>query len=165
MKGLYIRWGGLILVGLWIVGVGTQRYNRDVRPLTPEEVLKNHSAGPVRMLGMVEAGSLRKDAATSQMVFSITEDGQRIPVVYQGKDTDNLRELKTLVLVGGWDDTSQRFVAQDIALIPNYGFIIAAYLVMVPLALFLFMMERRVRLLYNEIKQSKLYESEVREFE
>jgi len=165
MKGFYIRWGGLILVGLWIVAVGTQRYNRDVRPLTPEEVLKNHSPGPVRMLGMVDAGSLRKDTATSQILFSITENGQRIPVVYQGKDTDNLRELKTLVLVGGWDDASQRFVAQDIALIPNYGFIIAAYLVMVPLALFLFMMERRVRLLYNEIKQSKLYEPEVREFE
>lgn len=165
MKGFYIRWGGLILVGLWIVAVGAQRYNRDVRPLTPEEVLKNHSAGPVRMLGMVEAGSLRKDPATSQMLFSIMENGQRIPVVYQGKDTDNLRELKTLVLVGGWDDASQRFVAQDLALIPNYGFIIAAYLVMVPLALFLFMMERRVRLLYNEIKQSKMYEPEVREFE
>jgi cytochrome c-type biogenesis protein CcmE len=165
MKGFYLRWGGLILVGLWIVAVGAHRYNRDVRPLTPEEVMKNHSAGPVRILGMVEAGSLRKDASSSQMLFSLMENGQQIPVVYQGNDTDNLRELKTLVLVGEWDDASQRFVAQDIALIPNYGFIIAAYLVMIPLALFLFMMERRVRLLYNEIKQSKLYESEVREFE
>ncbi|HET6465992.1 MAG TPA: cytochrome c maturation protein CcmE [Nitrospiria bacterium] len=165
MKGFYIRWGGLILVGLWIAAVGTQRYNRDVRPLTPEEVLKNHSAGPVRMLGMVEAGSLRKDPAGSQTLFSVVENGQRIPVAYQGNDADNLRELKTLVVIGGWDDASQRFVARDIALIPNYGFIIAAYLVMIPLALFLFMMERRVRLLYNEIKQSKLYEPEAGEFE
>jgi hypothetical protein len=36
---------------------------------------------------------------------------------------------------------------------------------MVPLALFLFLMERRVRLLYNEIKESKIYESEVGELE
>ncbi|MBI3595905.1 MAG: cytochrome c maturation protein CcmE [Nitrospirae bacterium] len=165
MKGFYIRWGGLIFVGLWIVAVGTQRYNRDVRPLTPEQVLKDHSDGPVRMLGMVEAGSLRKDPATSQMLFSLMENGQRIPVVYQGNDPDNLREIKTLVVVGVWDDAAKRFVAQDIHLIPNYGFIIAAYLVMIPLALFLFMMERRVRLLYNEIKQSKLYEPEVGEFE
>jgi hypothetical protein len=165
MKGFYIRWGGLILIGLWIVAVGTHRYNRDVRPLSPEQVLINHFEGPVRVLGMVEAGSLRKDPLTSQMLFSLVENGQRIPVVYQGKDTDSLRELKTLVVIGGWDEASQRFVAQDIALIPNYGFIIAAYLVMIPLALFLFMMERRVRLLYNEIKQSKLYEPEVGEFE
>jgi hypothetical protein len=117
------------------------------------------------MLGMVEAGSLRKDPLTSQMLFSLVEDGQRIPVVYQGKDTDSLRELKTLVVIGGWDAASQSFLAQDLALIPNYGFIIAAYLVMIPLALFLFMMERRVRLLYTEIKRSKLYEPEVGEFE
>jgi len=165
MKGFYIRWGALILIGLWIVAVGIQRYNRDVRPLTPEQVLKDHSAGSVRVLGMVEAGTLRKDTTTSQMLFSLMENGQRIPVVYQGKDTDDLRELKTLVVVGRWDNASQRFLAEDIDLIPNYGFIIAAYLVMIPLALFLFMMERRVRLLYNEIKQSKLYEPEVGEFE
>ncbi|HTN43256.1 MAG TPA: cytochrome c maturation protein CcmE [Nitrospiria bacterium] len=165
MKGFYIRWGVLILVGFWIAAIGAHRYNRDVRPLSPEQVLKNHLAGPVRMLGMVEAGSLRKDPLTSQMLFSLVEDGQRIPVVYQGKDTDSLRELKTLVVIGGWDAASQSFLAQDLALIPNYGFIIAAYLVMIPLALFLFMMERRVRLLYTEIKRSKLYEPEVGEFE
>ncbi|HUK55379.1 MAG TPA: cytochrome c maturation protein CcmE [Nitrospiria bacterium] len=165
MKGLYLRWGGLLLVGLWIAAVGTQRYNRDVRPLTPDQVLKDHPAESVRMLGMIEAGSLRKDPVTSHRLFFIVGKGQRVPVDYQGSDTDDLRELKTLVVVGRWDNTAQQFVAQDIDLIPNYGFIIAAYLVMIPLALFLFMMERRVRLLYNEIKQSKQYEPDVGDFE
>lgn len=165
MKGLYVRWAGLVLVGVWIIAVGANRYYRDVRPLTPEQVLKNHFPGPVRMLGMVEAGSLRKDAASAQTEFSLVENGQRISVVYQGNDTDNLRELKTLVVVGSWDEATRRFVARDIDLIPNYGFILAAYLVLIPMALFLFMMERRVRLLYNEIKNSKMYESEVGQFE
>lgn len=165
MKGLYLRWGGLVLVGFWIVASGAQYYDRNVRPLTPEQILKDHPAGPVRMLGMVEAGSVVKEATSSQVLFFLAGNGQRIPVVYRGNDSDDLRELKTLVVVGQWDDANRRFLAQKIALVPNYGFITAAYLVMVPMALFLFLMERRVRLLYNEIKESKIYEPEVGELE
>ncbi len=152
-----------MLVGLWIVAVGAQYYYREVRPLTPEQVTREHPAGSIRMLGMVEAGSIVKGAASTPIRFSLIGNEQRIPVVYQGNDPDSLRDLKTLVVVGQWDDTSQRFLAQKINLTPNYGFITAAYLVMVPLALFLFLMERRVRLLYNEIKLSKIYEPEVGE--
>ena len=165
MKGLYLRWAGLLAAGLGIVAVGAQYYYRDVRPMTPDQVVRLHPAGPVRMLGMVEAGSLVKDDAPAPVLFSITGNGRRIPVVYDGKEADNLRELKTLVVVGNWDEANGRFLAQKIGLVPNYGFITAAYLVMLPLALFLFMMERRVRLLYNEIKESKVYESEVGPFE
>jgi cytochrome c-type biogenesis protein CcmE len=165
MKGFYLRWAGIVLAGLWIAAGGARYYYQDVRPLTPEQVLTVHPAGQVRMLGMVEAGSLIKDPAASILQFSIVQDGRRISVDYTGPDPDNLRELKTVVMVGRWDDANQRFVARDIDLVPNYGFITAAYLVMVPLALFLFLMERRVRLLYNEIKISKTYESEIGEFE
>ncbi|HEY5594353.1 MAG TPA: cytochrome c maturation protein CcmE [Nitrospiria bacterium] len=165
MRGFYLRWGGLVLAGLWIAATGAQYYYRDVRPLTPEQVVSNHPAGSVRMLGMVEAGSLVKTAKPSHVLFSLIGNGQRMPVVYEGKDPDNLRELKTVVVVGMWDDASRRFLAREIDLVPNYGFITAAYLVMVPMALFLFLMERRVRLLYNEIKLSKVYESEVGELE
>ncbi len=165
MKGFYLRWAGLLLVGAVITFLAAQHYDRIVRPLVPEQVLSGHPAGPVRMLGMVEAGSLTKAADSNQVLFSLTENGQRIPVVYQGNDPDNLRELKTLVVVGQWDETNRRFLAYEIDLIPNYGFITAAYLVMIPMALFLFLMERRVRLLYNEIKSSKIYESEAVELE
>jgi cytochrome c-type biogenesis protein CcmE len=163
MKGFYLRWAGLLLVGVWIIAIGAQYYYREVRPLTPEQVAREHPAGSVRMIGMVEAGSIVKEAASTPIRFSLIGNGQRIPVVYQGNDPDSLRDLKTLVVVGQWDDTSQRFLAQKINLTPNYGFITAAYLVMVPLALFLFLMERRVRLLYNEIKLSKIYEPEAGE--
>jgi cytochrome c-type biogenesis protein CcmE len=165
MKGFYLRWAGLLLVGAVITFLAAQHYDRAVRPLVPEQVLSGHPAGPVRMLGMVEAGSLTKAADSSQVLFSLTENGRRIPVVYQGNDPDNLRELKTLVVVGQWDETNRRFLAHEIDLIPNYGFITAAYLVMIPMALFLFLMERRVRLLYNEIKSSKIYESEAGKLE
>jgi cytochrome c-type biogenesis protein CcmE len=165
MKGFYFRWAGILLAGLWIVAAGAQYYYRDVRPLTPEQVSTIHPVESVRMLGMVEAGSVVKDSPSSTIRFSVVQNGHRITVDYTGPEPDNLRELKTVVLVGRWDDTLQRFVAHDIDLVPNYGFITAAYLVMVPLALFLFLMERRVRLLYNEIKISKTYESEIGEFE
>jgi hypothetical protein len=165
MKGFYFRWGVLLLVGLVITFFGAQRYVRDVRPLTLDQFLKAPPAGPVRLLGMVESGSLAKEADSTQALFSLIGKDRRIPVVYNGKDPDNLRELKTVVVVGKWDDANQRFLAEGIDLVPNYGFITAAYLVMVPLALFLFLMERRVRLLYNEIKESKIYESEVGELE
>lgn len=163
MKGFYLRWVGLLLVGIWIVVVGAQYYYREVRPLTPEQVVREHPAGSVRMIGMVEAGSMVKETASTQIQLSLIGNGQRIPVIYQGNDQDSLRDLKTLVVVGRWDDTNQRFLAQKINLIPNYGFITAAYMVMIPMALFLFVMERRVRLLYNEIKLSKIYEPEVGE--
>ncbi|MEK6684721.1 MAG: cytochrome c maturation protein CcmE [Nitrospirota bacterium] len=165
MRGFYLRWGGLLLVGLWIVAVGVQYYDRDVRPLSLEQVASNPPAGSVRMLGRIEAGSLVKTAEPAQALFSLTENGRRIPVVYNGKDPDNLRELKTVVVVGRWDDVNQRFLAKRIDLIPNYGFITAAYLVMVPMALFLFLMERRVRLLYNEMRESKVYEPEAGKLE
>jgi len=165
MKGFYFRWAGLLLVGAVITCLAAQHYVQAVRPLVPAQVLSGHPAGPVRMLGMVEAGSLTKEAETNVVSFSLTHNGQRIPVVYQGNDPDNLRELKTLVVVGEWDETTGHYMAHEIDLVPNYGFITAAYLVMIPMALFLFLMERRVRLLYNEIKSSKIYESEAGKLE
>jgi len=164
MTGFYLRWGVIILIGLWIVTAGANRYYRDVQPMSPEQVLRNHPAGPVRIIGMVEAGSLMKEPEKSQIRFALVRNGQHISVVYRGSDPDLVRELKTLVLVGEWGQDSQQFLADEIHLVPNYGFITAAYLVMIPLALFLFLMERRVRLLYNEIKLSKTYEPESDKF-
>ncbi|HEY4484880.1 MAG TPA: cytochrome c maturation protein CcmE [Nitrospiria bacterium] len=165
MKTLYIRWGVLVLAAIGIITSGVQYYNRDVRALSLDQFIENHPAGPVRLLGMIEAGSLIKTADSDQAFFSLAGAGRRLPIFYLGSDTDDLRELKTLVVIGRWDEPNQRFAADKIALVPNYGFITAAYLVLVPMALFLFLMERRVVLLYNEIMQSKQYEPEVGEFE
>ena len=149
------------MVGVLIIALGVQRYYREVYPLTPEQLLQDQPTGAVRMLGMVEAGTLMTEAPFEQATFYIAGKKKQIQVLYQGEPSDNLRELKTLVVVGRWDNASQKFQAHEIALIPNYGFITAAYLIMVPMALFLFMMERSVLLLYNKIKLSKLYEPEV----
>ena len=69
--------------------------------------------------------------------------------------------MKILVLIGTWNAGAQVFEARDIGIVPNYGFIAGAYLLgLLPLALLLFAMSRRVHFLYDEIKTSKLYEEE-----
>ena len=84
-----------------------------------------------------------------------------IQVYYKGPKPDNLRELKTLILIGKWNPSNNVFEARDIGLVTNYGFVISAYLIgLIPLAIFLFAMSRRVRFLYEEIKTSKLYQEE-----
>ena len=80
---------------------------------------------------------------------------------YQGPPLENIRELKTLVLIGRWDNQAQVFRAQDTALINNFGFVAAAYLISVmALGWMVFAMSRRVMVLFKEIKESKLYEPE-----
>jgi large-conductance mechanosensitive channel len=70
--------------------------------------------------------------------------------------------LKILVFKGRWDPQEQVFRAQDAALLPNYGFVAAAYLIsFLVLAWMVFAMNRRVMVLFKEVKESKLYESEV----
>ena len=160
MNGFYIRWAILLLAGLMIVFLGAQRYYEDVYSLTPEEVLENTPRETVRMLGMVQAGTLKAEPPFEQATFELAGEQAQLPVYYQGEAPDNLRELKTLVVVGRWDSGQSRFKAHEIDLVPNYGFITAAYLVFLPLGLFLFRMEQRVRLLYNRIKESKIYEPE-----
>ena len=71
---------------------------------------------------------------------------------------ESLRELKSLVVIGRWDRAARAIEAREIALTPNAPFIFAAYLLgIVPLGLFLFRMERRVQLLYHQIKEAKAY--------
>lgn len=95
------------------------------------------------------------------MAFQLSGEGERISVRYRGDDTENLRDLKTLVMIGKWDPTTQIFEGERIGLTPNYGFITAAYLVvLVPLGLFLFGMERKVARLYILIKEEKVYQPE-----
>ncbi|MBI3609131.1 MAG: cytochrome c maturation protein CcmE [Nitrospirae bacterium] len=161
MKRLYLRWGGILAVGFLIVILSAQRYYRDVYSLTPDLILSRPPFGTVRILGMVEAGTLVKETPSNQARFSLSGNGQRIPVLYQGNRPDDLRELKTLVVIGQWDGSNRQFLAHEMDLIPNYGFITTAYLIMLPMGLFLFMMEHRVLLLYNKIKESKIYEPEV----
>ena len=161
MNRFYLRWGVILVIGLLITLLSVQRYYRDVHSLTPEQFQAETPPGIARILGRVEAGSLMKDGPVGQASFILSGEKIRIPVLYRGDSSEDLRELKTLVMIGQWNPSLQQFEADKMDLVPNYGFITAAYLLFLPLALFLFMMEHRVLLLYNGIKDSKLYESEV----
>ncbi len=162
MTGFYLRWGGLLVVAAILAFLVARNYERNLANLTPEDLLADPPSRAVRVLGLVRGGTLTGDQASGRLRFDLSGTRETLTVQYDGPPMENLRELKTLVVVGRWDPSARTFRAHDIALVTNYGFVVGAYLVgLVPLALFLFTMERKVGLLHHEIKQSKLYEPEM----
>jgi cytochrome c-type biogenesis protein CcmE len=161
MNGFYIRWAIIAFLGAGLFIVGLMRYRNEVRTVSPEALVRDHPEGSVRLMGMVVAGSLEKHPDSKEIRLTLKGPDREVPVRYTGDDPENLRELKTLVVTGHWDGESQIFQGDKISVVPNYGFITSAYLVsVIPLAIFLFAMERRVRLLYQEIKGTTVYEPE-----
>ena len=160
MTNLYIRWGGVLIVAVLLSVLTYQHYRDNLASLVPQQVKQDAPTGDVRVLGMVQGGTLQTREA-GEATFTLLGKQATLPVHYQGPPPDNLRELKILVLIGTWNAATQVFEARDIGIVPNYGFIAGAYLLgLLPLALFLFAMSRRVHFLYDEIKASKLYEEE-----
>ena len=161
MTSLYVRWGALLLVALIIGALTYAHYQQNLATLSPGQVNAQKPSGQIRLLGMVRGGTLQGDVAAGNATFELTENEATIPVHYQGPPPDNLRELKTLILIGTWNPADNIFEARDIGIVTNYGFVVSAYLIgLIPLAIFLFAMSRRVGLLYEEIKASKLYQEE-----
>ncbi len=110
---------------------------------------------------MVKSGTLQGEVEKGQAVFEFVDGPATIDVEYQGPPLENIRELKTMVLIGRWDSQVQIFRAQDTALINNFGFVAAAYLISIlGLGWMVFAMSQRVMVLFKEIKESKLYEPE-----
>ncbi len=156
----YLRWGGILAAGLILGLLGGQRYDREVSAIFPDQVL-NHADQFVRVQGKIESGTLRVEPVLHKATFELAGKTERLPVQYTGDELDTLRELKVVVLFGKWNPSSRLFESKKLALTPNYGFITAAYLVgLIPLAFFLFMMERKVTLLYDLIKREKIYQPE-----
>lgn len=136
-------------------------YQQDLATLSPQEILKTTPAEEVRLLGMVQGGTLRGNVDAGEARFIVIEGDTALPVQYHGPPPENLRELKILVLIGKWNAIANVFEARDIALVTNYGYVMGAYLIgFLPLVLFVFAMSRKVCLLYTEIKESKLYQPE-----
>ncbi|MFQ5598320.1 MAG: cytochrome c maturation protein CcmE [Nitrospiria bacterium] len=161
MTRVYIRWAVLSLLFGTIGILGFVRYNRDVRTISPKALLESPAGAHIRLLGMVEPGSLIENAAEGTVHFDISGEGRKIAVKFSGSDEEILRELKTIVVVGQWHRETGELVAQEIALNPNYGFITSAYLLsLIPLAFFIFHMERKVALLYIMIKEERAYQPE-----
>ena len=161
MKWFYLRWAGLLL-GLFILAIlGVRHYTNDLKSISPEQILLLQPTQIVRVLGIVQAGSLVYEPASHQAAFELAGERGKVSVRYSGPAPENLRELKMLVVAGRWNPSTHQFEAHEISLLPNYGFVTGAYLVgIIPIGLFLFSMERRVELLYNRIKMTKVYEPE-----
>lgn len=162
MKGLYIRWTVLVLIFGSITFLGVLRYNREVKTISPAKVSAQGEKSELRLMGMIEAGTFERGSEGEPTRFVLSGEGEKITVVFSGEDTDeSLRELKTIVALGKWEAGKNQFAASALALNPNYGFVTSAYVFsLLPLAFFLFYMERRVSLLYVMIKEEKVYQSE-----
>jgi cytochrome c-type biogenesis protein CcmE len=162
MTGLYTRWA-VILGAMVLLGILTyQHYQHHLATLPAGSLLSQPPATqPVRIHGMVKSGTLKGDVEQGQATFELTDDSASIKVEYQGPPLENIRELKTLVLIGRWDSQAGIFKAQDTALLNNFGFVAAAYLISIlGLGWMVFAMSQRVMVLFKEIKESKLYEPE-----
>ncbi|MDT7042576.1 cytochrome c maturation protein CcmE [Candidatus Nitronereus thalassa] len=161
MTSLYVRWIVVLIVAVVLSILTFSHYQKHLATLSPSQVKTQGLTQEVRVLGMVRGGTLAGKVDAGDATFELVEDEVTIPVHYLGPPPDNLRELKTLILIGKWNPSDNIFEARDIGLVTNYGFVIGAYLIgLIPLALFLFVMSRRVGLLYEEIKASKLYQEE-----
>ncbi|MEK7703286.1 MAG: cytochrome c maturation protein CcmE [Nitrospirota bacterium] len=159
LRKIYIRWGILLII-LGAIGVlGLLRYQKEVVSLSPAALLRERSDQVVRVRGTVVPGTLLKGEL--EVTFDIEEGKTRMRARYIGKDDDNLRELKLLVLEGVFDPGGMVFSARKILVNPHYGFVLAAYLISIlPLAFFLFSMERKMILLSILIKEEKAYQPE-----
>ncbi len=160
MTNLHIRWGGVCIVAIVLIVLTYHHYRDNLASLAPRQVKQEAPAGDIRVLGMVQGGTLETHGV-GEATFTLLGESTSLQVHYEGPPPDNLRELKILILIGTWNAATQVFEARDIGIVPNYGFIAGAYLLgLLPLALLLFTMNRRVNFLYEEIKASKLYEEE-----
>ena len=162
MTGFYARWavmiGGIILLAMMTF----QQYQRDLSTISLATVLNSPATSKiVRIQGMVKSGTLSGAVDQGQATFELVDGPTTLPVEYAGPPLENIRELKTIVLLGHLDHETKTFKAKDTALISNFGFVAAAYVITVfSLGWAIFAMSQRVMVLFKEIKEEKLYEPE-----
>ena len=160
MTGFYARWaimvGGLLLLTMMTY----HQYQRDLSTISLAAVINQPATSEtVRIQGMVKSGTLSGAVEQGQATFELIDGPTTLPVEYAGPPLENIRELKTMVLIGHLDQETKIFKAKDTALINNFGFVAAAYLVtIISLCWALFAMGQRVMVLFKEIKDEKLYE-------
>ena len=110
----------LIIVGVALVALAASLILNAFRSnmvffFTPTQVMKGEApkSGSFRIGGLVEAGSLKRDADGLTVHFVVTDTVQRTPVTYQGILPDLFKEGKGVVAQGklGADGG---FVASDV---------------------------------------------------
>jgi len=123
MNGKTVRWLAVSLLAA-VALLAWQRYQRDVASVAPAAFNGLASGQSARVAGRVQAGSLQRAAEGAS--FVLEENGATVPVTYRGSDNDTLRELKT-VLVTGRREADGRMAASEVSIAANYGYITAAY--------------------------------------
>lgn len=81
--------------------------------VTPSELAATSPAGAVRLYGIVEAGSVRWDAASSALSFRVTDGRTTIAVDSRSLPTGLFRDGIAVVLAGRRTEAG-RFVADEI---------------------------------------------------
>ena len=163
MTGFYTRWA-IMVVGIILLAMMTfQQYQRDLSTISLATLLNSPvTSETVRIQGMVQSGTLSGAVDQGQATFELIDGSTTLAVEYAGPQLENIRELKTMVLIGHLDPATKTFKAKDTALINNFGFVAAAYLIAVfSLGWAIFAMSQRVMVLFKEIKEEKLYEPEI----
>lgn len=162
MTGFYARWA-IIVGGIILLAVMTyHQYQRDLSTISLATALSSSTTSEtVRIQGMVKSGTLSGAIELGQATFALIDGPTTLAVEYAGPPLENIRELKTMVLIGHLDAATKIFKAKDTALINNFGFVAAAYLLtVIALGWSIFAMSQRVMVLFKEIKEEKLYEPE-----
>ncbi|MBF0174667.1 MAG: cytochrome c maturation protein CcmE [Magnetococcales bacterium] len=83
---------------------------------TPTEIREagaDKTGQKVRIGGMVQEGSLVKEAGTLKIRFMVTDGKNQIPVRYEGMTPDLFREGQGVVVEGPWQP-GQEFIASSI---------------------------------------------------
>ena len=103
MTSLYVRWVILFIVAV-ILGILTyDHYQKNLAAWVPSQVQTQQPTQQIRVLGMVQGGTLKGNVNAGHATFQLIENEIAIQVHYKGPKPDNLRELKTMILIGKWN--------------------------------------------------------------
>ena len=107
--------GGLLILGV-IVGVFTSLSSENLTYYhTPTEILDNPNkflGKKVRVMGMIEEGSVQWEPSTTKLSFRITEDGEAfLKVFYIGSKPDMFKEGQGVVVEGKLTNADGTFEA------------------------------------------------------
>ncbi|PCI28520.1 MAG: cytochrome c biogenesis protein CcmE [SAR324 cluster bacterium] len=116
-KSLKFIIGGLLIVGIITAVFASVSSENLTYYHTPEEILANPQAfqkEKIRVMGLVEKGSLTFDPKQTLSTFRITEDGKLfLNVSYQGSRPDMFKEGQGVVVEGIMSST-QLFTADSL---------------------------------------------------
>ena len=77
MTNLYIRWGGVCIVAIVLIVLTYNHYRDNLASLVPQQVRQESPKGDIRVLGMVQGGTLETRGAGESHVHPAWGDTPR----------------------------------------------------------------------------------------